>query len=204
MDGLDGLAGKPSAAQANKVDTGVAHGFLTGNDEGGDVLTGTGAALEHDVAAHMGELVEQTGGRDDGTVVDNHLTGEFCGVANDAAVADYAVVADMHILHQQVAIAYNGLAFRGCTTTDGDILTDGVVVANLTGGHLALELQVLWFRGDGSTWKYLVIIAEARTEVEGHAVQQFVVVADHDVLVDYAEGTDNVVVAQLCFGIDDG
>ncbi len=203
VDGLDGFAGEASTTQTYKVDTSVAHGFLASNHKGWDILTGSGATLEHDITAHMSELVEETCGGDDGKVIDNHLTGKLRGVADDAAVADLAVVADVHILHQQVAIANDGLAFRGRTATDGDILADGVVVANLTGGFLALELQILRFRRDRGTGEYLIIIAEACTEVEGHAVQQFIVVTNDNVLVYHAERSDDIVVAQLCIRIDD-
>ena len=202
MDGLDGFTGKTSAAQTNEVDTSVTDGLLAGNHERWNVLTGACTTLEHDVAAYMGELMEQTGSRDDGVVVDDHLTRKLRGVADDTAVADHTVVADMHVLHQQVAVANDRLAFRGCTAADGDILTDGVVVANLTGGILALELQILGFCGDRGAWEYLVVIAETCAVVERYTVQQFVVVADDDVLVYHAEGTNDVAITELCLGVN--
>ena len=143
VDALDGLVAESAAAKAYQVDAREADGLLAGNHVGRNVLTGAAAALEHDVSAHAAELVEQAGGRDDGKVVDNHLAGKLRGVADDAAVANHAVVTDVHVLHQQVVAAHDGLSLRGRAAADGHILTDGVVVANLGRGVLALELQVL-------------------------------------------------------------
>ena len=202
MDGLDGLTRETSAAQADEIDSGIADGLLARNYVRRDVLARAGAALEHHVAAHADELVEQTGGRDDCAVFDLDLAGELRGVADDAAVADYAVVSHVHVLHQQVAVTHHGLALRGCAARDGDILTDGVVVADLTGGILALELQILRFGRDAGTREELVAVADAGTVVDRHAVEQLVVIAYHDVLVDDAERSDDIVVAQFCLWID--
>ena len=140
MDGLDRLTGESSTTQTNEVYTSIAHGFLTSNHVGRNVLTGARSALEHDITAHMAELVEQTGCRDNGKIVDHHLASKLCRVADDAAIADHAVVSHVHILHQQVVASYDGLTLRGRATTDGNILADGVVVANLTSRLFALEL----------------------------------------------------------------
>ena len=67
-----------TSAQADEVDTSVANGFLASDDVGRNVLTGAGTALEHDVASHVKELMEQTGGRDNGTVVDDDLSCKLC------------------------------------------------------------------------------------------------------------------------------
>ena len=81
--------------------------------------------------------------RDDGIVVYNYLAGELGAIANDALVANHAIVCDVHILHEQVVVADDGGTLRCCTSRDGDILTYGVVVAYLANRVLALELQVL-------------------------------------------------------------
>ena len=77
VDGLDGLVGESATAQANQVHASIADRLLAGNDVGRNVLTGASATLEHDVAAHVQELVEQAGGRDDGVVIDDHLAGKL-------------------------------------------------------------------------------------------------------------------------------
>ena len=109
---------------------------------------------------------------------------------------------DVHVLHQQVAIAHYGLALGSSAARDGNILTDRVVVANLTGGYLALELQILRLGRDTGTREELVAITDASTKVNGHVVQEFVVVAYHHVLVDDAEGTNDIVVAQFSLWVD--
>ena len=203
MDGLDGLVGESATTQANQVHASIAHRLLAGNDVWRNVLTGTGAALEHDVAAHMQELVEQARCRDDGAVINDDLSGKFRGVADDAAVADDTVMTDMHVLHQQIAIANHGLALRCCAAADGDVLANGVVVTYLAGRHLALELQVLGFRRDAGSREELVIVSDACPEMDGDIVQELVVVANDHVFVNHAERAYHVVVAKFGLRVND-
>ena len=203
MDGVDGLTGKSSAAQTHEVDTSVADGLLTGNDVRRNILTGTSAPLEHHIAAYTDELVEQTGGGDNSKVIDFHLSGEFRGVADDTAITNHTVVGHMHVLHQQVSRTYHGLALRGCTTRDCDVLTDGVVVADLTGCLLALELEVLGLGGDAGTREELIPVADASTKMDGHIVEELVIVANHNVLINDTERTNDVAVTKFCLGIND-
>ena len=157
--------------------------------------------MEHDVTAHAAELVEQTGGRNDGIVVDFYLAGKLRRVSDDAAIANNAVVSYVHVFHQQVTTAYDGLALRGGATADSYIFADGVVVANLTSSLLALELQILRFRTDRGTGEELVSIADAGTKVYSNIVEELVVVTNDNILVYYAEGTNNIAVAQFSFGV---
>ena len=204
VNGLDSLVGESPAAQSDEINTCISHRLFACNDVGRNILTGACTTLEHDVSAYVEELVEQAGGRDDGAVVDDNLSGKFCRVTDDTTVAYHAVVSDVHILHQQIAVTYDGLALRCSTSTDGDIFANGVVVANLTGCLFALELQVLWLCRDAGTRKDLVIVTQTRSEVERDVIQQLVVVANDDILVNYAERTDDIAVSQLCLRIDNG
>ena len=202
VDGIDGLVRETTTTQAYEVDTSIADGLLAGNDEGWNILRGAATALEHDVAAHADELMEQTACRDNGEVIDLYLAGNLGGVADDAAIADDTVVGDVHVLHQQIAITHNCLATGGCAARDGNILTDGVIIANHAKGFLALELQVLGFGGNGGTGEELVAIADAGSEVERYVVQQFIVIAQLYVLIDDAERADHIVIAQLCLWVN--
>ena len=108
----------------------------------------------------------------------------------------------VHILHQQVAIADNGLAFRGRATADGNIFTDGIVVTYLASSLFATELQVLRLRRNAATGEKLIARANASAEMDGDIVEEFVVVTDDNILVDDAEGTNDVAVAELCLGVN--
>ena len=143
LDGLDGLVRETAAAHSDKVHSCVAYGFLTSDNVWRNVLTGTCSALEHTVSANVQELVEQAACRDDSVVVDDYLAGKLSGVADDTTITYLAVVSDVHILHQQIAVTYGGLTLRSSTTADGYVLADRVVIANLTCSLFALEFQVL-------------------------------------------------------------
>ena len=170
MNGVDGLIRESATAQSNQVYTCITDRLFTCDDIGRNVLTGTAAALEHDVSAYMQELVEETAGRNDGIVVDNHFAGKLGRVANNTTVANLAVMTDMHVLHQQIAVTNSRLALGGRTTADGYILADRVVVTNLASGLFTLKLQVLRLGGDGDTREDLVVVAETCSEVQRYTI----------------------------------
>ena len=66
----------------------------------------------------------------------------------------------------------------------------------------SLELQILWLGRDAGTGEELVAVTNAGTEMDGYIVQEFVVVAYNHVLVDDAEGTNDIVVAQFSLWVD--
>ena len=203
MDGLDGLTGESPAAQTDEVHASIANGFFACNDVGRNVLTGTSTALEHNISPDVEELVEQTCCRNDGTVVDYHFSCKLRRVADDASVADDAVVSDVHILHQQVAVTYYRLTLRSSTATDGDVLANRIVIANFASGFLALELQILRLCRNRCTWENLVVVAQTGSKVERHAIQQLIVVANNHVFVNHTERADDIVVTQLGFWVND-
>jgi hypothetical protein len=65
-----------------------------------------------------------------------------------------------------------------------------------------LELQILRFRGNRGTRKEFVVVADTGTVMNGYIVQKRIVVADDDILVYDAEGTDDVAIAELCLGVN--
>ena len=136
--------------------------------------------------------------------MDNYLTGKLGGVADNATVAKFAVVGNVHVLHEEIVVAYYCFAFAGCATTDGDVLTDTIVVANLAGGLFATELEILRFGTDTCPGEELISVADSRTGVDGDTVKEIIIVTYYSVLVDLAEWPDDVVVAKFCLGLDKG
>ena len=134
-------------------------------------------------------------GADYGIVVDNDFSGKLGGVADDATVAYLAVVGYVHVLHEEVAIAYHGLALAGSASTDSDILADAIVVADDAKCFLATELEVLGLCADACTGEKLVAVADACSSMDGDTVGEVVVVANLGVLVYIAERPDDIVVS---------
>ena len=67
----------------------------------------------------------------------------------------------VHILHKEVVVAYYSLAFGGCSAVYGHILADAVVVTNLSGSILTLELKILRDTAYHGSGMYLITIAYA-------------------------------------------
>ena len=86
---------------------------------------------------------------EDHPVADVHVAGELACVGEDGVVADLAVVREVHVGHDPVVVADArdaGVLRRAAV--DGDVLADGVAVADLDRGGLARVLLVLRRRAD--------------------------------------------------------
>ena len=192
MDVLNGFSREATTAQADEVNARITDRLLAGNNKWRNVLREAASTLYHHVRADVAELVAEHNSRNDGEIVDGYFSGKLGGVANDAAVAYHAIVSDVHVLHEQVVVAHDGGSLGSCTARDSYVLTDGVVVADLASGDLALELQVLRLCGKTGACQHLVAVSDACALINSDAILEHVVIADNDVAVDIAEGADDV------------
>jgi len=100
--------------------------------------------------------------------------------------ADLAVMREMHVRHDPVVAADAGHSRveRGAAV-DGDVLADGIAVADLDRGVLAGVFLVLRRRADRGEMEDAVAPADTRTPVEHH------VRADPGALPQFDPGTDD-------------
>ena len=110
-----------------------------------------------------GELVYQGSTADDGKVIYLHLSGNLGGIPDNDVVLQHTVVSHVRIGHDEAIVAYDRLAFGGCSAVDGDALAQGGVVSDLCGGDFTFELQILWDSGYDSTGEYLAVLADTGT-----------------------------------------
>lgn len=190
MDGFDNFGFEATTTQTDVVQSAVGNGLASSNAERRNVLACAGAAANHDVTTNVAELMNQDVGAENGKVIDDHLSGNFRGVTNDASVPKDYVVCDVHSLHEKIVAADNGFAFCRSTSIDSDVFSNGVVVADFSGGFLSLELQVLRYGSDDCARENGVVTSHACAGKQGYAVHERVVVADFYVFVDVAERND--------------
>src|SRR5208283_5308834 len=128
---------------------------------------------------------------DDGVLLDGDVAGQRGGVGQDAAVSDLAVVADVHVGHDEAAIPQAGdaAAARG-PARDGDRLANGVIVAQLAARGLARVLQVLRRDADRGEGEDAVAAAEGEMAVEHDVGDELALLAEDDVRADGAERAD--------------
>ena len=96
--------------QAHLVHTLIGNGVACCHTIGWNVLVDKRTALNHHVAADVGELMYQCTAANDGPVCHLNLAGKLCRVGHDDVVAHNAVVCHMAIGHDQAVVAHNGLA----------------------------------------------------------------------------------------------
>ena len=125
------------------------------------VFAEAASALYHAESAYVAELVHQYVGADDGIVVYDNLACHFCGIADDATVADKGIVCNMYTFHQQVVAANDCLSFGSRTPVDCHVLADGIIIAYLGGSLFSPEFQVLRDSTDYSSGKDCIPVADA-------------------------------------------
>ena len=180
MNDVDLLRRESAAAHTDTVDTGE-DVFVRHGNEGRDVLPDQRAALNHRMFADAHPLMHGGMTSYHGPVAHLDLAGQRHAVGKDAVAAHHVIVGDMHIGHQQIVAADHRLAARRRTAGDGHAFADIVVIADLGGRILSLELQILRQAGDRSSRMDFATLADACTVVDDGTRADPAVVADSDV-----------------------
>src|SRR5438067_51153 len=175
-----------------------------GGDEGRQVLRQIRAHAGEGVRADVHELVYERGGAEDRPVAHRDVAGELAGVGEDGVVADLHVVREMHVGHHPVVVAKARDAdVERSAAVDGDVFADGVVVADLHRGVLAVVLLVLRRRAERGEVEDAVIAPDADAAIAHDVGADPRAVTDLGVRADDAVGADRDAVAQPGAGIDD-
>ena len=141
---------------------------------------------------------------DNGPVAHLDLARERNAVGDHAVAAHHVVVSDVDIGHQQVVAAHHRLAARRRSAGDGHALADVVVIADLGGRILSLELQILRQAGDRGSRMDLAPLADARTVIDNGPGADPAVVADDDVARHVSKRLYGHVPADLGIGMNVG
>src|SRR6266849_4901924 len=96
------------------------------------------------------------------------MASQSCGIRQNDVVADYAIMSDMGVGHDERVIADAGQASAFCgAAIDGDKFADGVVVADLEARGFVLVAQVLWGESDRGEREKAVARADFRGAFDG-------------------------------------
>src|SRR5438132_3515049 len=198
----DRLGRKAAALQAFAVDAVGTRHVARRHDEGGQVLRQIGAHAGERVRADVHELVHQGRRAEDRPVADGDMAGELAGIGEHRMAADLAVVGEVHVGHDPVVVAearHAGVE-RGAAV-DGDVLADGVAVADLDRGVLAGVLLVLRRRAERGEMEDLVVAPDAQAPVEHHVRADPAALSHLDLRADHAVGPDRHASGEACSGI---
>src|SRR5665213_484602 len=186
------LGGEAASLQAYLVEAvGVVVALDGGERVGQHVLGDRRSAADVAVLADAAELVHRTQRADYSEVLDDDVSGQRCGVGEDAAIADRRVVSDVGVGHDEAVRAdRRQAASADGSAGDGDVFADGDVVADLQARRLTCVLQVLRRDAEAGEGEDAVATSERRVAVENDMRDKLAVFAEHDVCADGAEGTD--------------
>ena len=87
--------------------------------------------------------MHQYGAADNGVIINDNFTCHLGGIAYDATAAYDGIMCYVYPFHQQVVTAHYGFAFSRCTTIDGYILANGVVITYFGSRFFTAEFQIL-------------------------------------------------------------
>src|ERR1700692_1870791 len=160
--------------------------------EGQDILGDGGAAAYVGVFSDTAELVYRAERADTGMVLYGDVAGQGSAVGQDAVVADGAVVTDVGVGHDQAVAAHAGGSTAPLRSAgDGDVLADGVVIADLERRRFAAVFQVLGSDSQAGEGVDAIPGSQARLAVQYDVRDQFAVLAQLDIRTDGAVGPDD-------------
>ena len=117
-------------------------------------------------------------------------------------IAQYTVVRNVHVGHEQAMAAYDGRIGVGSASIDGDVLADGGKISDFSGGFFALEFEILRNAGDNRARENLTSFADAGTIENSDMGTNPGIVADYHIAVNVAERTDLDVLPDFCCGMN--
>ena len=131
------------------------------------------------------ELVDRRAGADVGEVLDRHVAAQRRMRPKMTSLADVAVVRDVHVGHEDVAVADRGHAAAAArAAVDGDELAEDVAAADDQPRFLAAELQVLRDQADRRERIDLGVVADLGPAVDDRRRADPAIGADADVGAD--------------------
>jgi hypothetical protein len=154
------------------------------------------------VVADFGPLVNGSVATDYNPVANLNLARKRNTVCDNAVVADNVVVCNVNVCHKEVAATDYGLTARSCTTADGYILANIVVVANLGSCYLATEFQILWKARNRSCGVNLIAFADACAIVDYGTWANPTIVADNYVAGNICKWFYGYVLAKFSVGVN--
>jgi len=201
---LQSLLGRETgAAQADDVE--AANLVLVEcHGEGRQILTDGGAALHHGERAHAGELVDETIAGNEGAILHDGVPGEERAAGQDDVIADYAVVADVRILHQEIVGADEGFSIGLGRAMDGAVFAENVFVADADASGRAVVFQILGGVADDAAGVEPVLGTDDGDSGEVNVRTDDTARADLDGFVDDGVRADGDGGIQFCFRMNDG
>ena len=112
------------------VDATIGHGVVGGHNERRHVLADTHTGSDHRSTTDTHVRIDNDTRREDDTVENLTVASHLGTIAEGAVVFHLCVVRHMHTLHEEVAVANDGLSVAECGTVDDHILTEDILVAD--------------------------------------------------------------------------
>ena len=138
----------------------------------------------------MNELVNAQATTNHGTIFNHHMARHLDGIGHDDVVGQLALVAEMAVGHQQIAITDAGDFTLVGAAVDRDALSDGVLITNHHLSRCSAVLEVLGLLTDAGPSKNLVVTAQAHAAIEHHMGANRGAGADAHLGADHGIGTN--------------
>ena len=200
LQAFDGFVRDVAAFETNAVgteDCDFAIGY--GCREGHNILRDYAIATDEGMTADAAELVDAAERADGRPILNFDVPGEGDGVGEDDVATNDAIMRDVHVGHEPVAIADLGeCAAAFGAAVDGDEFADGVAVADAGDGGFALVLLVLGGDAYGAEGIKNVVGTDDGVPIDVVVRHEASAGADFDI------GTDDAVRADLGGRVNQG
>jgi hypothetical protein len=147
--------------QSNGVQTKKMGPVARGTHVRGHILGHSRRSPDDGITTHSNKLVNGHQSSNDGEIFHFDMPGEGSGIGQNDLVSHPAIMGDMGIRHDEIALAQNGLtpSFHG-PPIDGYEFSNYIFIADNEPGWLPPVAQVLRRGADGSKRKYMAAFTD--------------------------------------------
>ena len=164
---------------------------------GGNIPVDAGHPAHHRHPTDVNELVNAQTATHHRTVFDHHVARHLNGIGHHDVVAEIAVVAQMAIGHQQVAVADAGhLALFG-GAVDRHAFPQRVSITDQHLGVGTAVLEILRRKPEAGAWVHLVVTAQGQPTIQHGMGTDPGVLSDHHLRADHRTRADDHTGGQL-------
>lgn len=196
--------GRVEVLKDKSVHAVVAGRISAENDIGGDVLLHAATALYQGIAAHVNVLLDDGSRALYGTVVDFAFACNAYADTHDAIVVHKHVVADMNLIHEEIAVADGGCLAFIAASGDDNVLADTVIVAYDDAGFSSLlKMEILRGGSDDGVLVDNVVTSHLSAFQNRGMGHDDAVVTDFNAFLDVGKRLYFNIVSQTGFGIDE-
>ena len=197
FESLNRFCGKPSPAQADDIQAGVAQWFITGDNIRGYIFGDPEVTADQAMASDFDELMNADHTTQDRKIFNLDMSGQIDRIGHDDIVSEQAIVGDVAVGHQEAIASDDCFPVRLGAAVDRDKFADHGALADFGGCRFTAKFEVLGYFADNAVMQNGAIGSQTGAGQQGHKTADVAMVTDNHIIGNPAIWTNGDIFADL-------